>query len=128
MIKLYNPEGAAKPVAPSYSQVAEIGPGMTTYHISGQVGVDASGTLQQGPQAQLDQIWRNILDLLKSQGMGPDSIVKIVTFLTRKEDLAMSRDARNRALGDNRPASTLLFVAGLASPEYLAEIEVIAAK
>ena len=128
MIKLYNPENAPKPVSPTYSQVAEVGPGLTTLHISGQVGVDRSGNVLQGAEAQLDQIWRNILAILQSQGMGPEHIVKVNTFLTRKEDIAASRQARQRALGDARPASTLLVVAGLASPDYLAEIEAIAAK
>ena len=32
------------------------------------------------------------------------------------------------ALGDARPASTLLIVSGLASPDWLIEVEVVAAK
>ena len=127
MIRFLNPETAPQPVG-SYSQLAEVPSGMTTYHISGQVGVDQSGKVQQGAEAQLDQIWRNLLAILQSQGMGPGNIVKINTFLTRKEDIPVSRQARQRALGDTRPASTLLVISALASPDYLAEIELIAAK
>ena len=127
MIRFLNPETAPQPVG-SYSQLAEVPSGMTTYHISGQVGVDQSGKVQQGAEAQLDQIWRNLLAILQSQGMGPANIVKINTFLTRKEDITVSRQARQRALGDTRPASTLLVISALASPDYLAEIELIAAK
>ena len=127
MIKFYNPEGAPKPVG-AYSHVGEVPAGMTTFHISGQVGVDETGKVQEGAEAQLDQIWRNILGVLKGSGLGPENVVKIVTFLTRKEDVPLSRAARQRAMGDHKPASTLLIVAGLAGPEYLAEIEVIAAK
>ena len=127
MIRFLNPESAPQPVG-SYSQLAEVPSGMTTYHISGQVGVDQSGKVQQGAEAQLDQIWRNLLAILQSQGMGPANIVKINTFLTRKEDIPVSRQARQRALGDTRPASTLLVISALASPDYLAEIELIAAK
>lgn len=128
MIKLYNPEEAPGPVSPTYSQVAEIPPGMITYHISGQVGVDASGKALQGAEAQLEQIWSNLIAILRSQGMGPENIVKITSFLTRKEDISIARQARERALGSSKPASTLLLIAGLASPDYLAEIELIAAK
>jgi enamine deaminase RidA (YjgF/YER057c/UK114 family) len=37
------------------------------------------------------------------------------------------RSAREAALGGHRPASTLLFVAGLVSPEVPAEVDVVAA-
>jgi enamine deaminase RidA (YjgF/YER057c/UK114 family) len=42
-------------------------------------------------------------------------------------DVALFRDVRDRTLGAAKPASTLIIVAGLARPEYLVEIEAIAA-
>ena len=123
MLKTLNPETAPQPVSPTYSQAVEGGPGLRWLHISGQVGVDLSGKVQQGAEAQLDQIWRNLLAILEAR-----NLVKVTTFLTRREDIAASRAARQRHLGDLRPASTLLIVSGLASPDYLAEIEAVAAK
>jgi enamine deaminase RidA (YjgF/YER057c/UK114 family) len=35
---------------------------------------------------------------------------------------------RQRYLGDHRPASTLIIAQALANPEYLVEVEVIAAR
>jgi enamine deaminase RidA (YjgF/YER057c/UK114 family) len=128
MLKQLNPETAPKPVSPTYSQAVEGGPNLRWLHISGQVGVDRSGKVQQGAEAQLDQIWRNILAILDAAGMGPQDLVKVTTFLTRKEDIPLSRQVRQRHLGEVQPASTLLVVAGLASPDYLAEIEAVAAK
>lgn len=128
MLKTLNPETAPQPVSPTYSQAVEGGPGLRWLHISGQVGVDLSGKVQQGAEAQLDQIWRNLLAILEAAGMEPRNLVKVTTFLTRREDIAASRAARQRHLGDLRPASTLLIVSGLASPDYLAEIEAVAAK
>ena len=125
MLKMLNPDGAPKPVSASYSQAVEVAPGMRRLVISGQVGVDVDGNIQQGAEAQLDQIWRNILAVLKGAGMGPADLVKVTTFLTRREDIPASRQARQRHLGDLRPASTLLVVAGLAGPDYLAEIEAV---
>jgi enamine deaminase RidA (YjgF/YER057c/UK114 family) len=43
-------------------------------------------------------------------------------------DIAKVRAARMHVLGSHRPASTLLVISRLEAPEYLIEIEAIAAK
>ncbi|MFN4089742.1 MAG: RidA family protein [Alphaproteobacteria bacterium] len=126
MLKRLNPEGVPKPGSP-YSQAIEAGPGMRWLHISGQVGVDPSGKVLEGAEAQIEQIWRNVLGCLKAAGMGPQDLVKVTVLLTRREDIAVSRDIRRRMLDGAEPASTLMIVSGLASPDLLAEIEAIAA-
>lgn len=127
MLKRLNPEGVPKPGSP-YSQGIEVDPGARWLYISGQVGVSPDGKIVEGIEGQLEQIWRNLLGVLKAAGMGPEDLIKVTTFLTRKEDIAASREARRRALGGAEPASTLLIVSGLASPDLLAEIEAVAAK
>jgi enamine deaminase RidA (YjgF/YER057c/UK114 family) len=57
--------------------------------------------------------------------MSFDNIVKITTILPNHADLAAIRAVRTEALGDRRPASTLI-VGGLANPAWKVEIEVIA--
>jgi 2-iminobutanoate/2-iminopropanoate deaminase len=49
-------------------------------------------------------------------------------YLLDQEHYAVSRAVREGVLGDHRPASTLLYVAGLARPEWLIEIDFVAAK
>ena len=49
-------------------------------------------------------------------------------FLTRSEDTGLYRVVRDGLLDGAQPASTLLIVSGLASSEWLVEIEAIAAK
>ncbi len=127
MLKRLNPSTVPKPTSP-YSQAVEAAPGLRWLHISGQVGVDPSGRVLDGAEAQLEQIWRNILAILESAGMGPHDLVKVTVLLTRKEDIPLSRQVRQRMLQGAEPASTLMVVAGLANPDYLAEIEAIAAK
>lgn len=127
MLKRLNPEGVPKPGSP-YSQGIEVEAGARWLHVSGQVGVAPDGKVVQGAEGQLEQIWNNILGVLKAADMGPQDIVKVNTFLTRKEDINASREARRRALQGAEPASTLLIVSGLASPDLLAEIEAVAAK
>ena len=54
-----------------------------------------------------------------------DNLVKITTILPNHGDLAAAREARSKALGDRKPASTLI-VGGLANPAWKIEIEGIA--
>jgi 2-iminobutanoate/2-iminopropanoate deaminase len=55
--------------------------------------------------------------------MTVDNIVKTTVFLTDRELLPSYRQARGAMFGDHVPASTLLFVAGLADPGWVVEIE-----
>lgn len=128
MHKKYNPDTVAKP-ASTYSHGIEVPPNARWLHIAGQVGVAPDGTARQGIEAQAEQVWANIRNVLAAAGMGIDDLVKITVLLTSPAYIAPSRTVRDRALGAAaRPASTLIIVAGLASPDYLIEIEAIAAK
>ncbi|MDH3772222.1 MAG: RidA family protein, partial [Nitrospirota bacterium] len=65
--------------------------------------------------------------ILDSAGMTRQDLVKVTVYLTRTEDIGRYRDVRDRMLQGAEPASTLLIVAGLASPDWLVEIEAVAA-
>jgi enamine deaminase RidA (YjgF/YER057c/UK114 family) len=127
MHKKHNPDTVAKP-ASTYSHGIEVPANARWLHIAGQVGVAPDGTIRQGIDAQAEQVWANIRNVLAAAGMGIDDLVKITVLLTSPAYIGPSRTVRDRALGAARPASTLIIVAGLASPDYLIEIEAIAAK
>ncbi len=55
-------------------------------------------------------------------------VVKIQAFLTRSSDLGEYRSIRNEMVGSTRPAHTLLVVSALGRPEWLVELEAVAAK
>jgi enamine deaminase RidA (YjgF/YER057c/UK114 family) len=59
--------------------------------------------------------------------MGMHDLVKVTACITRRSDLLDYRAARDAALGDAAPASTLLIVAGLANADWLIEVEAVAA-
>jgi enamine deaminase RidA (YjgF/YER057c/UK114 family) len=59
--------------------------------------------------------------------MGIDDIVQLNMLLTDRADREAAMAVRDECLGDHRPASTLMFVAGLARPEWRIEIDFIAA-
>lgn len=127
MNKLLNPPNVAKP-AGTYSHAVEVAAGARQLYISGQIGVLPDGSTAQGIAAQAEAVWTNIANILKASGMAMTDLVKITILVVNAADIPAVREVRNRFLGDHRPASTLMVVAGLASPAYLLEIEAFAAK
>ena len=78
--------------------------------------------------AQPEQVFRNLQEALASVGSDLSHIMKITTFMTHREDIPAYRVARSKFLQDNSlPASTLILCAGLADPDFLIEIEAVAA-
>jgi len=126
-IKFHNPKTVA--LAGKYSLGAEVPPGARVLYVSGQVGLDSKGKLQVGIEKQVEQVWKNIAQVLKSAGMGFSDIVKVNVFLTDSRFIVPYRAIRDRVFPKQPyPASTLLIVAGLADPGMLVEVEVVAAK
>lgn len=72
------------------------------------------------------QVYSNIEAILGELGSLFENIVRMTTYLTRREDLEGFRQARTQRFSDPFPPNTLLFVSGLAHPGYLVEIECIA--
>jgi enamine deaminase RidA (YjgF/YER057c/UK114 family) len=92
--------------------------------ISGQVGVALDGSVPGSGEGQIAQAFANLRAVLTANGMGLENIVKTTAFLTDRGLLASYRQARGAVFGDLAPpASTLLFVAGLADPAWVVEIE-----
>jgi enamine deaminase RidA (YjgF/YER057c/UK114 family) len=60
--------------------------------------------------------------------MAISDVVKITWYFVGDEDSARRREVIGRWLGDHRPASTLLFVAALAAPDYRVEVDAWAAQ
>src|SRR5882724_6483072 len=126
-IKFHNPKTVS--LAGKYSLGAEVPQGAKLFYVSGQVGVDSRGKLQAGIDKQVEQVWKNIAQVLKSAGMGFRDVVKVNVFLTDSRFIAPYRTVRDQFFSEPPyPASTLLIVAGLADPGMLVEVEVVAAK
>jgi enamine deaminase RidA (YjgF/YER057c/UK114 family) len=66
--------------------------------------------------------------MLNKAGMTVHDLVKVTHYLLRAEDIPAYVKVRSKYLGDARPASMLLLVPGLVKPDYLLEVEAIAAK
>jgi 2-iminobutanoate/2-iminopropanoate deaminase len=94
--------------------------------ISGQVGMAVDGTIPETGGGQITQAWANLRAVLEANDMTGANIVKTTVFLTDRSLLGAYRAARTAVLGEHAPASTLLFVAGLADPRFVVEIEALA--
>jgi enamine deaminase RidA (YjgF/YER057c/UK114 family) len=66
--------------------------------------------------------------MLERAGMTVADIVKVTQYLTRAEDIAAYGKVRTRFLGDVRPAAMLLVIPQLVRPDFLVEVEIVAAK
>ncbi|MCW5730944.1 MAG: RidA family protein [Alphaproteobacteria bacterium] len=123
----FNPKGVAAPIG-AYSHVARIVAGSEVLHISGQVGMAPDGKVPKTVGEQAEVVFANILAILKDCGMSAANIAKLTTFVVQGQPAADVRAARAKALGEEKPASTLVFISALAAPEYLVEVEVVACK
>ena len=123
-LKIHNPQ---VPMA-NYSHGIEVAPNARWLHVSGQVAVDKDGKTPETFEAQVALVFDNLRAVLDSAGMTPKDLVKVNVYLLRPEDIPALRAARDTFQGDARPASTLVIVSRLVRPEWLVEIEAVAAQ
>jgi enamine deaminase RidA (YjgF/YER057c/UK114 family) len=121
-ITFSNPPGAPQPQS-RYSQAALVEGEGRRLVVSGQVGLRPDGSLVADPAAQIDQSLANLGAVLAAHGMGPANIVKMTVFLTDPALVGAWRARRDAFLAGAAPASTLLIVAGLATPDFKVEVE-----
>lgn len=126
-MKRHNPFPVLKSYEAIYAHGVEVPSSARTIHVSGQVGVGSDGRLAEGGfEAQCRQAIANVETVLTSARMTLENIVKVTVFLTRRDDLPLLRNVRavNLAVA---PAVTVVIVAGLHDPDWLVEIEAVAA-
>ncbi len=129
MLKTFNPPNMVQP-ASRYVQGVEVGPDARWLYLSGQIGVAADGSIAQGLEAQFEQTFANIGTVLAAAGMGKTDIVKLTVFVTEPgaETLGVYRRTRDKWMEGHMAAATYLVVSELAHPDFLVEIEAVAAK
>jgi 2-iminobutanoate/2-iminopropanoate deaminase len=126
-MRAFNPAGVAGPFG-TYSHGIEVESPMRLVFGSGQTGVDTDGRIGEDIEEQSRLAWRNIGGVLVGAGMGISDIVHLNMLLVNRGDLPTARAVREEYLDGHRPASTLFFVAGLAHPDWLIEIDFVAAR
>lgn len=122
----HNPPTVPKPPS-KHAQAVESAPGLRWLHISGQIGLDKDGKLADSEIGQHRQIWQNILNLLAAANMTREHLVRVCCYVTRPDQIASYRITRDEALQGVEVASTAVVVAALARPEWVVEMEAVAA-
>lgn len=121
----HNPATVHAP-AGGYSMGLELKQHRRLLFISGQVPERSDGTVPEGFEAQCEQAWRNVREVLAAAGLGIEHLVKVTTFLTDQSQVLPNRTIRCAMLGEHQPALTVVIVETVDS-KWLLEIEAIAA-
>ena len=127
-VRHLNPEGLHR--NPAYSQAIVVRGAVATVYVGGQNALDAAGEVvgRGDLKAQTRQALRNLQLALAAAGAGLEHVVKWTVYVVQGQPALDGFAAFREAWGDrpNPPAITLLFVAGLAHPDYLVEIDAVA--
>jgi enamine deaminase RidA (YjgF/YER057c/UK114 family) len=126
-ISYRNPPGLW--MSPRLTQMVEV-QGARMIYLSGQAPADADYKIHGSDfQEQAHALYDNIETALKAVGAGLQNIVKTTTYLTDAANLKQLREVRLARYQNLKapPANTLLIVSRLAEPEFLVEIDVVAA-
>jgi 2-iminobutanoate/2-iminopropanoate deaminase len=94
---------------------------------SGQVGVAADGTIPEDCAGQARICFDNIRAILAESGLDLRNVVRLNAYVTGREHLRPYMEVRNDLFEEPYPASTLMVVAGFARPEFVVEVEAVAA-
>jgi enamine deaminase RidA (YjgF/YER057c/UK114 family) len=117
---------------PGYSQVVDVSANRIIF-IAGQTAVDRDGNVvgKDDFAAQATQVFRNLAIALEAAGCTAANLVKLTVYLTDMNNLSRYREARNSFFASvtppAAPAITLVEVAKLYGPDFMIEIEAIAA-
>lgn len=101
-------------------------------YTSGQLGIRPDGSIPPTIQAQTKVALENIAHVLAAASPdgegGLSHVLRLNAYVTDRAHLPGYMEARDEILGDLPPtASTLMIVSGFARPEFLVEIEAVAA-
>ena len=117
----------AKPVM-NYKMGTRMEGGRLLY-ISGQVAWDAAGAIvgKGDVRVQARRTFENLREVLRAAGGDLGNLMKITTYITKVEDIPAVAAARGEVFQGELPASTLIVVTSLFHPDFLIEVEGVAA-
>jgi enamine deaminase RidA (YjgF/YER057c/UK114 family) len=127
-VQYLNPDALNK--NPAFTNVVVVSGPMKTVYVGGQDAVDASGAIigKGDLKAQTEQILQNIQAALAAGGAQLEHVIKWNVYVLQGQSLNEGLEVFQRIWGNrpNPPAISVMFVAGLAHPDFLAEMDAIA--
>lgn len=114
--------------SPIWSHVTASQPGSKIITTAGQVGADVDGNVPSDPDEQIELAFYNLRQCLEAAGARTEDVLHLRYYI-------VNYDAKKRRhtpyllkfLGEHRAATTLVPVPALDIPEYIFEIEAVAA-
>lgn len=128
MIVRVNPDTLYK--NPAFTQVAVVESSATLIYIGGQNAVNAAGEIVgKDIASQTEQAIQNVQTALGAAGATLRDVVKMTIYVIQGQRLQEGYAAVGRfpEMRDCPPTISVIVVAGLAHPDYLIEIDAVAA-
>jgi len=125
-VKPHNPHEGIYATSSDYVHALEVVDPSRLLFVAGAMGLDVDGSPGDGISEQLRLLWSNIRRILAEAGMSVDNIVRLTSFLTDRSFAEANAAARTEALG-GRPIPTTAIVVQTLDPNWLVEIEIVAA-
>jgi 2-iminobutanoate/2-iminopropanoate deaminase len=122
-----NPTNIHPPVAPYVHQIEITGPAKWLT-LSGQLGMEADGTVPENPLEQLQIALENIRKNLEAANMEVHDLTKLVFYLVGEMEPTQRKAIINDFLDGHLPCTTLIYVVALAAPAFKIEIDAWACK
>ena len=123
-----NPDGLHK--NPAYSQAIAVSGSAKTVYVGGQNAVDASGAIvgKGDIKAQAEQVFKNLQTALEAGEAKLENVVKWNIYVVQGQPSQPGFEVFQRVWGSrpNPPTITVVYVSGLANPDFLMEMDAIA--
>jgi enamine deaminase RidA (YjgF/YER057c/UK114 family) len=127
-VRYINPDSLNK--NPAFTNVVVVEGNVKTVYIGGQDAINASGEIvgKGDIVAQIEQILGNLRAALAAGGAEPEHIIKWNIYVVEGQPLQAGFAAFQNAWPQtpNPPAITVVFVSGLAHPDFLVEMDAVA--
>lgn len=123
-----NPNTISKPFS-NYAHVVTVEGAKKLVFCAGQVAADTDGKVlpPDGFEAQTKMVMKNLANALAAGGATLSDVTKVTIYICNPHDVPKARGILHDYFGKHPPASTLCILRGLANPNFLLEIEAIAA-
>jgi enamine deaminase RidA (YjgF/YER057c/UK114 family) len=123
-----NPKTISKPFT-NYAHVVTVEGAKKLVFCAGQVAADVNGKvlLPDNFDAQTKMVMKNLKAALAAGGAKLSDVTKVTIYICNPHDVPKARGILFDYFGKHPPGSTLCILRGLANPNFLLEIEAIAA-